>query len=151
MMELDQLAFEVERFDFPDDDRLEVTGHWHGTSGRRFVRPTLHVRVDGRRRRMLALLDHKPWAPDHEGTWIAAFAWRGSHEGVTNARLEVGTDIVLELPAPGLAEPGTSVTPRPRPTREPRKSVLAPTRPARRKKSPPMPVPPPPMSCASQK
>ena len=60
------------------DDRLEVTGRWFGVRGRRFMRPTLHVRVDGRRRRLIAVLDHKPWAADTEDTWTAAFAWRGT-------------------------------------------------------------------------
>src|SRR4051794_5956538 len=76
MMDLDQLAFEVERFEWQGDDRLEVSGRWYGVRGRRFMRPTLHVRAGGRRRRMIALLDHKPWAADSEDTWVAAFAWR---------------------------------------------------------------------------
>ena len=63
---LADLAFEVERFTWPSDDRLEVTGRWFGVRGRRFMRPTLHLRVDGRRRRLIAVLDHKPWAADTE-------------------------------------------------------------------------------------
>src|SRR3954453_5279610 len=104
MMELDQLAFEVDHFDWPEDDRIEVRGRWFGVSGRRFVRPTLHVRIAGRRRRMLALLDHKPWSPDDESTWVAAFAWRGTHDGVSTARLEVAPDVILDLPQPGATE-----------------------------------------------
>src|SRR4051794_26363622 len=128
MMDTDQLTFEVERFEWVADDRLEVSGRWFGVRGRRFMRPTLHVRVAGRRRRMIAVLDHKPWSPDEEGTWIAAFAWRGTHDDVTAVRLEGGTDIVLELPPPGEAVPGTTITPRPRQRREPR-PVTAPKRP----------------------
>src|SRR3954468_18334950 len=126
MIDLDQLAFKVDHFDWHGDDRIEVRGRWFGVHGRRFMRPTLHVRVRGRRRRMLALLDHKPWSPDDEGTWIAAFAWRGDHDGVTSARLEVAPDIVLDLPAPGAAQPGTTINPRPRPRPEPRRPPTAP-------------------------
>ena len=58
---LADLAFEVERFTWTSDDRLEVTGRWFGVRGRRFVRPVLNVQVGGARRRLLAVLDHKPW------------------------------------------------------------------------------------------
>src|SRR3954454_18597843 len=127
MMELDQLAFELERFEWLTDDRLEITGRWYGVRGLRFVRPTLHARAGGRRRRMIALLDHKPWAADTEGLWTAAFAWRGPREDITSARLEVGPDVVVDLPEPGSATPGTTLTPRPRPRPE-RRPPTAPTR-----------------------
>src|SRR3954470_1469710 len=102
---LAELAFELERFEWTAADRLEITGRWYGIRGRRFVRPTLHLRVDGRRRRLIALLDHKPWAADTEDLWTAAFTWRGTHEGVPDARLEVSPDVVLDLPAPGTPAP----------------------------------------------
>ena len=83
MMSLDELTFELERFEWQGEDRLEVRGRWFGVRGQRFMRPTLHVRAGdsgGRRRRMIAVLDHKPWAPDDDGVWIAAFVWRGAVE-----------------------------------------------------------------------
>src|SRR4051794_11770952 len=129
MIAVDQLAFELERFDWTAEDRIEVTGRWFAVRGLRFVRPTLHVRLGDRRRRLIALLDHKPWAADTEDTWTAAFAWRGDHEGITSARLEVTADIVLDLPLPGTAKPGTTLTPRPRARREPQRT-LSPPKPA---------------------
>ena len=75
-----ELAFELERFEWTAADRLEVSGRWFGVRGRRFVRPTLHLRVDGRRRRLIAVLDHKPWAADTEDLWTAAFTWRGTQQ-----------------------------------------------------------------------
>src|SRR4029453_3475135 len=33
------VSFEVERFEWVDGDRLEVTGRWYGLRGPRFVRP----------------------------------------------------------------------------------------------------------------
>src|SRR3954452_11706630 len=130
MMDLDQLAFELESFEWRADDRLEITGRWYGVRGLRFVRPTLHARANGRRRRMIALLDHKPWPAEDGRAWTAAFAWRGEHHAITSARLEVAPDIVLELPPPGEAEPGTTFKPRPRPRREPPPETRA-TAPAR--------------------
>src|SRR3954468_9916305 len=116
MIDVDQLAFELERFERTDDDRLEVTGRWFGVRGQRFVRPTLHLREGTRRRRLIALLDHKPWAPDTSGTWIAAFAYEGeAADDLTSVRLEVTPGIILDLPLPGESTPGTTITPRPRP------------------------------------
>src|SRR5262245_28148332 len=108
-----ELGFELESFEWTAADRLEISGRWFGVRGRRFVRPGLTLRADGRRRRMIAVLDHKPWAPDGEGVWIAAFAWRGERGKITNARLEVAPDVVLDLPAPGEVAGGAILHPRP--------------------------------------
>src|SRR5262245_50272485 len=108
-----ELGFELESFDFTAADRLEVSGRWFGVRGRRFVRPVLNLRVDGRRRRLIAVLDHKPWAPDGGAAWGAAFAWRGEHGSVSHARLEVAPDVVLELPAPGDDAAGAILHPKP--------------------------------------
>src|SRR3954466_8353831 len=103
MIDVDQLAFELERFERTDDDRFEVTGRWFGVRGQRFVRPTLHLREGTRRPRLIAVLDHKPWAPDTGAPWIAAFSLKGEVDGVTAARLEVTPEIILDLPLPGEA------------------------------------------------
>ena len=124
------LTFELEHFAFAGDDRLEVTGRWHGVAGRRFVRPTLHLDVEGHHRRLLAVLDHKPWAPDDDH-WTAAFAWRGAKQGISSVRLELAPDIVLELPPPGRAQPGTSIHPRPR-----KPTAAPPARPAAKNRPP---------------
>lgn len=75
------------------DDRLEISGHWSGVRGRRFVRPSL-VLADGRR--LLAVLDHKPWAPDAPD-WTAAFVWEGETH-VEGAMLDVAPGIEIDLP-----------------------------------------------------
>ena len=72
----DGVAFDVERFEWTQEDRLEVTGRWYGLRGHRFVRPVLMVQAGDEQRRMLAVLDHKPWAADDGEEWIAAFPWR---------------------------------------------------------------------------
>jgi hypothetical protein len=111
---LAQLSFELERFQWEGEERLEVSGRWFAVRGRRFVRPTLTLRAGGRRRRMIAVLDHKPWAAVDEAPWKAAFAWRGPQEEIASARLEVAPDVVLELPAPGETTQATLLHPRPR-------------------------------------
>src|SRR4051794_15849118 len=92
--------FEVDRFEWTSVDRLEIAGRWFGVRGRRFVRPVLNVRLPGGRRRLIALLEHKPWAPDEGEAWIAAFAWEGEQEAIEAVELEVGSSLVVDLPAP---------------------------------------------------
>src|SRR3954465_14730626 len=58
------VAFEVDRFAWTASDRIEVTGRWFGLRGHRFMRPALFVEAGDDRRRLLALLEHKPWAGD---------------------------------------------------------------------------------------
>jgi hypothetical protein len=96
----EQTGFELDRFQWSGDDRLEVEGRWFGVRGRRFVRPVLTVQVSGGRRRLLALLEHKPWPADEGASWIAAFPWEGSQADVGDAELEVGA-LTVDLPPPG--------------------------------------------------
>ena len=97
-----ELGFEVERFGWTTADRLEVVGRWYGLRGRRFVRPVLTIAVGDDRRRHVALLEHKPWAPAEGEPWIAAFPWTGERTGVGPAELEVGRNLVIDLPPPRL-------------------------------------------------
>jgi hypothetical protein len=113
-----EVAFEVERVGWPSPDRLEVVGRWFGVRGRRFIRPTLYVEVDGEPRRMLAVLDHKPWAVEDGENWVAAFPWDGEPADLTGAELTVGSDIAVEL-----APSGERHAPR-RFARRPRADVL---------------------------
>jgi len=101
----EQTGFELERFQWAGDTRLEVEGRWFGVRGRRFVRPVLTVQVRGRRRRLLALLEHKPWSADEGEPWIAAFPWEGSKDEVGEGELEVGA-LTVDLPPPGGAKRG---------------------------------------------
>ena len=87
------------------DDRLEIAGHWSGVRGRRFVRPVLWLHEGGGRRRLVAVLDHKPWAAQDGDPWVAAFPWDGGPFEPERAELEVGSDLVVELPVPGGPKP----------------------------------------------
>jgi hypothetical protein len=96
------VTFDVERFEWKAPGRLEVVGRWFGLRGQRFLRPTLDVEVDGDSRRLLALLDHKPWVAAEGGEWVAAFQWEGDPVDFTGAELAVGPDLAVELPPPGV-------------------------------------------------
>jgi hypothetical protein len=93
------VSFEVDRFAWVDG-RLEVTGRWYGIRGRRFLRPTLDVEVDGSPRRMLAVLEHKPWAADDGEEWMAAFEWNGDPVALAVAELAVAPELSVVLPPP---------------------------------------------------
>ena len=93
------VSFEVDRFGWVDG-RLEVTGRWYGIRGRRFLRPTLDVEVDGSPRRMLAVLEHKPWAADDGEEWMAAFDWNGDPVALAVAELAVAPELSVVLPPP---------------------------------------------------
>jgi hypothetical protein len=95
------VAFDVERFEWTSVDRLEVRGRWTGVRGRRFMRPSLNVGGGSHgRRRLIALLDHKPWAAGDGDLWVAAFPWEGERGDVGPATLEVGAGLTIQLPSP---------------------------------------------------
>jgi hypothetical protein len=124
---LPSVTFEVERFEWVSDDRLEVVGRWFGLRGHRFLRPTLDVEVRGERRRMLAVLEHKPWAAEEGEEWVAAFAWAGEQAPLDGAELTVSPDLAVQLPLPDATEAATEViaaTAERLPARRPRTAVL---------------------------
>jgi len=85
----DTVVFDVERCEWTAPDRLEVAGRWFGVRGWRFVRPTLDLDGPDGRRRLLALLEHKPWAPADGEPGIAAFAWQGELAEIERVELTV--------------------------------------------------------------
>jgi hypothetical protein len=114
-----EVAFEAERVGWPTPDRLEVVGRWFGVRGRRFIRPTLYVEADGEPRRLLAVLDHKPWAVEDGQEWIAAFAWEGDPVDLAGSELTVSPGIAVELRPSEQREPAER-----RFARQPRADVL---------------------------
>ena len=88
------VEFALDSFELADG-RLVVAGRWYGVTGRRFVRPVL--KAPGQRR-LVALLDHKPWSAEEGAPWLAAFP-DGGYAGPS--RLQVAPDIAVELPAAG--------------------------------------------------
>lgn len=112
------VSFELERLDL-EGDELVVAGHWSGVRGLRFVRPTL-VADD---RRILATLEHKPWAPSLDHTWVAAFPWGRDEIDPDQLALAVTPQVIVSLgvaqpapnPEPALAGPPAPAQPVPAP------------------------------------
>lgn len=95
----DTIAFELERFELTDEQRVEVVGRWFGIRGRRFVRPTLIGVARDAAWRALAELEHKPWAAEEGEPWTATFRL-DEGEDLDGAELAVAPDIAVDLPAP---------------------------------------------------
>jgi hypothetical protein len=93
-------VLEIERFEFATPERIEIVGYWTGLRGRRFMRPTLILKGEGEPKRLLALLEHKPWSAVEGSEWIAAFKWEGDVVSFESAEMNVGAGLDLELPAP---------------------------------------------------
>ena len=125
-----EIEFALDRFDVVDG-RLVVAGRWFGITGRRFVRPVLQAPGE---RRVIALLDHKPWRADDGVEWLAAFPYDGNGGP---SRLQVAPDIAVELPAAG-PKAGDG---KPRPAR-----LARPPAPRRLEPAPVPAEPPPPAS-----
>src|SRR4051794_6456799 len=93
-------VLDVERFEWSSPDQLELHGRWYGVRGLRFVRPTLMLRAEGVSRRVLATLEHKPWAALDGEPWVAAFPWQGEPLEFESVELAVTSAVVLELEPP---------------------------------------------------
>ena len=94
------VSFEVDRLEV-EDDTLVVSGFWSGVRGLRFVRPTL-VADD---RRILATLEHKPWAHSDDSTWTAAFPWDGAAVDADRLTLAVSSQVSVSLGDAGAVAP----------------------------------------------
>ncbi|HZB76825.1 MAG TPA: hypothetical protein VE526_11415 [Solirubrobacteraceae bacterium] len=93
-----EVAFELEAFEW-SEDRLDVVGRWKGLAGRRLARPVLTVQLDsGRRKRVVAMPGGQLGAA--EESWHASFNWPGDPAEIIGAELELGRNVVVELPLP---------------------------------------------------
>src|ERR1700748_1281197 len=95
------VGFELDRFEMAKKDRLEVNGRWFGVRGRRFIRPSLTLVADEDQRRLLADLEHKPWAAEDGEPWKATFTYAQPEDHWVEAELNVAPDITITLPLPG--------------------------------------------------
>jgi hypothetical protein len=100
LSELPEIVFEPDRFELADG-RLELSGRWYGVQGRRFMRPSLTVRHGEGETRLLADLEHKPWAAENGERWHAAFPCDRELDGGVDAELTVAPDLTVEVVVPG--------------------------------------------------
>jgi hypothetical protein len=101
MVRPDRVVFELDRFALTRGDRCVVEGRWYGVRGRRFMRPTLTVIVEGEATHLLADLEHKPWAAQDGERWRATFPFELEMGEVRKAELTVAPDITIPLPDSG--------------------------------------------------
>ena len=94
----DLVAFELETFEWVDD-RLEVAGRWRGVGSRRLSRPVLTIDTASTRRKRIVALPGGPAGGNGE-IWRAAFSWPGDPGEITGAALEVGGNLLVDLPLP---------------------------------------------------
>lgn len=105
----DPFSFELDGFELDGERCLELRGRWFGIRGRRFVRPTLVMRIDGERHRLLADLDHKPWAAEEGEAWVASFSPAPPAGHIDEIELSVAPDITISLATPGSRAPSPTV------------------------------------------
>ena len=102
-------TFELERFAW-DDGSFEVSGRWTADTERSLGKVRLVVEIDGRRRRIGAQ-GGKQAAP---GMWTARFQCQRRPRYAGPAELEVGGDLIIDLPKPELP-PREEAPPQPPP------------------------------------
>jgi hypothetical protein len=91
-------TFELKRFVWATPDRLEIEGRFAGLRVEAIDRPVLVLRGDEQTHRLPAINDEAPSADG--GDWRAAFAWLEAPTAFGTAELELGEDLVVELPEP---------------------------------------------------
>ena len=94
-----EVAFELETFEWADE-RLEVAGRWRGVGSRRLSRPVLTIETAGARRKRIVALPGGQASGANGETWRATFCWPGDPGEITGAALEVGGNLLVDLPLP---------------------------------------------------
>jgi hypothetical protein len=94
-------TFELERFTWAAPDRLEVSGRFVGLGDAPEDAPAVVVRGADRTHRLPAVPGSVSGSPEDGTLWSAEFAWQEPPVAFDVARLELGRDIVVELPQPG--------------------------------------------------
>jgi regulator of replication initiation timing len=116
------ITFEVDRFEAAAD-RLEISGRWFGVRGRRFMRPSLTVIGGDGEARLLADIEHKPWAAEDGEPWKAAFPGAQSELGdAREAELTVSPDLTVKLALPKKGRARPAARPAAQPKRWPSRS-----------------------------
>ncbi|MFL5822672.1 MAG: hypothetical protein ACJ764_04445 [Solirubrobacteraceae bacterium] len=110
ILRVGSVVFELDRFELVGGDTYTVQGRWFGVRGRRFIRPTLTALVEDHSVRVLADLEHKPWAAEDGQPWEAVFSSRQVDGKILQAELAVAPDLLITLPSPGEPTGGEQTT-----------------------------------------
>jgi hypothetical protein len=116
-----EVRFELQRLALQGDE-LVVSGFWTGVRGMRFVRPTLLCED----RRILATLEHKPWAPSDDAPWTAAFPWTGGDAvDAVSLALAVAPRVIVPLGETTTDAPAAAKAAKPARAAKPAKATAA--------------------------
>ncbi|CAA9531457.1 MAG: hypothetical protein AVDCRST_MAG30-3818, partial [uncultured Solirubrobacteraceae bacterium] len=95
------VTFELERFGWVEGvPVLEVAGRWRAPRRRRLGPAALVARADGTRRLTPSASTGEARAEPEPELWRAEFFWGGLPGAVRGAELEIGSSLIIELPAP---------------------------------------------------
>jgi hypothetical protein len=97
------VAFALERFVWTEADRLQVCGTFAAPGDAPLDAPVLVVDDSERVHRLSAVPESISGAPG-EGRWCAEFAWQETPVAFEAAHLELGPELVIDLPAPSPAK-----------------------------------------------
>lgn len=92
----DEASFGLERFESTGAGTLRVAGAWNGIGRRPLGEPTL-ILVGPQGSERMDALEGAPGNPRH---WSATFPWGGDPATIQRAELELGGNLLIELPAP---------------------------------------------------
>ena len=93
-------SFELERFAWEGSDRLELSGRFIGLREVSTDDPVLVIVAGDRVDRLPAVPGSVAGPPEEGRRWRAAFAWHGPPVAFDVAELQLGSDLVVELPEP---------------------------------------------------
>ena len=93
-------SFELERFAWEASDRLELSGRFIGLREVSTDDPVLVIVAGDRVDRLPAVPGSVAGPPEEGRRWRAAFAWHGPPVAFDVAELQLGSDLVVELPEP---------------------------------------------------
>ena len=92
--------FELARFAWGAPDRLELSGKFIGLPDLPEEPPTLVISGDDGVHRLPVVPESFSGPPEDGRRWDAVFAWQEPPVAFAFAELEIGSDIVVELPEP---------------------------------------------------
>jgi hypothetical protein len=92
--------FELRRFGWATPDRLEVAGRFSGLGGETTGDPVLMLRGGDSTHRLFAVRGEAAGETTDDEEWRAVFAWQETPAPFEVAQLELGEELLVDLPTP---------------------------------------------------